>query len=226
MEASFALILYQNMLFGEGLESILNKNNVAATKFPFPYGDHSIGIPLNGSKFLLIEFNWPFMALEQFVENNKPIFNNGIRTIIIPNMVDNHVVRLIRKEKIDGVVLKSSDSEELIFAIRHVAEGKKYFSSLVTNLLLKNDNPSDECLVTKREKQILSLLADMKTTAEIAANLSISPSTVKTHRRNLLHKFKVKNIFGLLRLACSENLLSVDSDFCGYCHRQFAATRF
>ena len=105
-------------------------------------------------------------------------------------------------------------------------EGKKYYSSLVANLFFKNDSPSDELTVTKREKQILSLLAEMKSSAEIAARLSISQSTVKTHRRNLLHKFKAKNIFCLLRLACRENLLNIESDYCGCCHKQFAGAPF
>ena len=117
METPFALVLYQNMLFGEGLESILNNKNFSVNKFPFPNGTPSIGIPLNKSNLLIIEFDRPFAALEQFIDNNERIFNDGIRTIIIPNTIDKYIIHLIHKGKIDGVVLKCSDSEELIFAI-------------------------------------------------------------------------------------------------------------
>lgn len=145
---------------------------------------------------------------------------------MISNKVDQYIIRLIHRRRVDGLILKHSDAEELIFAVKQVLEGKKYYSSVVTNLVLKNDVVPEEIVVTKREKQILSLLAEMKTTSEIAEKLSVSPSTIKTHRRNLLQKFQAKNLFCLLRLACRENLLKNDSNYCGCCPKQFGNLDF
>lgn len=226
MESLLALILYQNMLFGEGLESILIKNDFSVTKLPFPRENTSIKTPVKKIRVLIIELDWPFPALDYFFDNNEMIQKDDLKIILIPNVFNKTVVQLIHREKIDGVILKSSDSNEFIFAVKQVIEGKKYYSSMFANIFLHKDPTSDELTITKREKQILSLLAELKTTAEIAEQLSISQSTVKTHRRNLLQKFNAKNIFCLLRAACRYNLLNTESEFCGCCHRHMIGTGY
>ncbi|WP_162304540.1 response regulator transcription factor [Maribellus luteus] len=149
------------------------------------------------------------------------IHDSSIKTLLVTNMVNKYILRLIRHEKIQGIVLKCSDAEELIFALKQVADDKKYYSSLVANLIFNDSSDMEEVRISKREKQILTLLAEMKTTSEIADDLSISPSTVKTHRRNLLQKFKAKSLLCLLRLACRQNLLSEETDYCGCCYKKF-----
>lgn len=221
METSTALILYQNMLFGEGLESILVKNNYSVSKFPIPKNNSDSSFLPENPDILLIEFNWPCQSVNNFINSNNTIHRNGTKTILIPNIVNRNILRLIRNEKIFGVVLKCSDVEEFIFAIKQVQDGKSYYSSLVSNLLFNDKTDTKEIKVSKREKEILRLLAEMKTTAEIAESLSISPSTVKTHRRNLLQKFNAKSLLCLLRYACRENLLKDETDLCGCCYKQF-----
>jgi len=221
MGTSVALILYQNLLFGEGVESILVKNNFSVDKLPIPKNAKEFSSFTQHPDVLLIEFNYPYPTFEKFLANNELFHQNSTKTILITNIVNGYILKLIRKEKIRGVVLKCSDAEELLFAIRQVAEGKKYYSSLVANLIFKDKSESEEIKVSMREKQILSLLAQMKTTAEIANELSISASTVKTHRRNLLHKFNAKSLLCLLRFACRENLLKDDINYCSCCYKQF-----
>jgi len=221
MATSFALILYQNMLFGEGLESILVKHDFLVRKYPIPKNDKDQLSVNQNPDILILEFNWPCQNLDQFIVNSKLIQKDRIKTILVTNIVNKYILRLIRNEKIHGIVLKCSDAEELIFALKQVADDRKYYSSLVANLIFSDASDSEEVRISKREKQILTLLAEMKTTAEIADNLSISPSTVKTHRRNLLQKFKVKSLLCLLRLACRQNLLNEDADYCGCCYKRF-----
>jgi len=221
METLTAVILYQNMLFGEGLASILNRNDYSVNKFPIPNTGNDLSISIKRPDILLIEFNWPCPNLDKFITNNEIIHQNGTKTILIPNLVNKCMLRLIQNERIQGVVLKCSDADELIFALKQVADGKKYYSSLVANLIFTDKSDTKKIKVSKREKEILSLLAEMKTTAEIADDLSISPSTVKTHRRNLLQKFKTKSLLALLRLACRDNHLSEGTNSCGCCYKQF-----
>jgi len=72
---------------------------------------------------------------------------------------------------------------------------------LVNDPILKNN------IVTKREKEILTLMSEGKTDVRIAKQLFISPYTVNTHRKNLLQKFYAKNSCHLMYLACTNGVL-------------------
>ena len=144
-----------------------------------------------------------------------------VKRVFIPNLVNRKIFALVLTDKIDGIVLKSSNIDELFFAIKQVMEGRKYYSSMVASIFVNNKSKPHLIRTTKRERQILSLIADMKTTGEIAKKLSITASTVKTHRRNLMQKSKAKNILCLLRFACRENLLNDGDEFCQGCYKQF-----
>jgi DNA-binding NarL/FixJ family response regulator len=61
--------------------------------------------------------------------------------------------------------------------------------------------------LTKREKEILKLVADGKTSAAIAAQLHVSPLTVETHRRNLMQKFNVKSMTAAVKVAMENGLM-------------------
>jgi DNA-binding NarL/FixJ family response regulator len=119
-----------------------------------------------------------------------------------------------------GYILKNSSSEELITAIETVATGKPYFSPEVTDIVMnkymnqgkktkstsKNQSLADQ--LTKRELEVLELIAQELTNIEISEKLFISRRTVDTHRRNLLQKIGVKNSIGLIRFAYSNGLIS------------------
>ena len=99
-----------------------------------------------------------------------------------------------------GYVLKNATREELIEAIATVMDGGKYLSNEASSTLLRDDD-SKKPVLTRREKEVLGLIADGLTNAEIAEKLFISTTTVDTHRKNLLAKFEVKNTATLIRLA-------------------------
>jgi len=98
-----------------------------------------------------------------------------------------------------GYVLKNATQEELIDAIESVMTGRKFLSAEVSAIVKKADTKTP--LVTRREKEVLSLIADGFTNNEIADKLFISTTTVDTHRQSLLAKFEVKNTATLIRVA-------------------------
>ena len=107
-----------------------------------------------------------------------------------------------------GYVLKNASPEELAEAIARVRAGKKYFSDEVQELLLLPE-PTAAAVppLTRREKEILLLIAQGLTSQEMADRLFLSALTVETHRRNLLAKFEVNNTAALMRLAAQHQLL-------------------
>ncbi len=99
-----------------------------------------------------------------------------------------------------GYVLKNATRDELIEAIEAVTEGRKFLSPEAAAAVKKNlETPIP--VLTRREKEVLALIADGLTNNEIAEKLFISSTTVDTHRKNLLTKFEVKNTATLIRLA-------------------------
>jgi DNA-binding NarL/FixJ family response regulator len=99
-----------------------------------------------------------------------------------------------------GYVLKNATREELIEAIEAVMQGQKFLSNEASATIKKNEG-SKIPVLTRREKEVLSLIAGGLTNHEIGEKLFISTSTVDTHRKNLLSKFEVKNTATLIRMA-------------------------
>lgn len=102
-----------------------------------------------------------------------------------------------------GYVMKDADREELLEAIHTVHLGGTYFSPGVNQLLGEGKKHH----LTRREKEVLSLIAEGNTNPEIAEKLFISADTVNSHRKNLLAKLEVKNTAMLIKYAVDNNLL-------------------
>jgi DNA-binding NarL/FixJ family response regulator len=115
------------------------------------------------------------------------------------------------KSGVDGYLLKNTGKQELLLAIENVMKGNKYFSAEVQkNLFTQTPKSVNNSLIQKlsrREKEILSLIVEELTTDEIATNLFISPTTVISHRKSLLRKLNAKNTAGLVKAAFEYQLL-------------------
>lgn len=104
-----------------------------------------------------------------------------------------------------GYVLKNATREELMEAIETVAQGKTYLSFEAVQTVKA---PADAAIIiTRREKEILALIAEGFTNTQIAASLFISVTTVETHRKNLLSKFAVNNTAALVKMAAKNNFI-------------------
>jgi DNA-binding NarL/FixJ family response regulator len=98
-----------------------------------------------------------------------------------------------------GYVLKNATQEELLEAIATVMQGKNYLSFEASQTLRKTEEA--HVVLTRREKEVLELIAEGMTNNEIAQKLFISTGTVDTHRKNLLAKMEAKNTASLIRIA-------------------------
>ncbi len=107
----------------------------------------------------------------------------------------------------DGCVLKSSNSEELLVALRRVQENKSYYDSV------PNFKPEmvalpviHEVKLSERETEIVRLVVKGATSADIAATLFISEHTVRTHRKNIFRKLNINNMNQLIQFAIDHGL--------------------
>lgn len=119
---------------------------------------------------------------------------------------------------VKGYVLKSSVSDELLSAVRTVASGKTFFSSPVSEIVSENTNKprftstnaDPLSSLSPREKEIMQLIAEGYTSAEIGKMLFISEKTVEKHRTHIMEKLDVRNLAGLVRLAVKYHLVDQD----------------
>lgn len=118
-----------------------------------------------------------------------------------------------------GYVLKSAEIEELSTAIHTVASGKRYYSSALEELMVngylkraQKDSKKHDATVTltRREKEILKLVAEGYTNQMIAEQLFISPRTVDTHRTNLMKKLDLHDVVALVRYAVEHGIIDVE----------------
>ena len=119
-----------------------------------------------------------------------------------------YISRMIRNGA-HGYLIKSASQEEIAEAIASVMEGKLYMSLNMEHLLRPISVVATDGLpeLTKREKEILRHIAEGLANSQIAAKLFISPSTVDTHRKNMLTKMQVNNTAALIRLAVENGLV-------------------
>lgn len=138
--------------------------------------------------------------------------NVSIKIIMLTSFEETALAKTALRNGADGYLLKDATETEFLDAVNTVLNGQQYIQKSVQDLLLKDamGQKKDNSYIpklTRREKEILQLIVDEKTTQEIADTLFLSVSTVETHRMNLISKLGVKNAAGLVKIALEKGLL-------------------
>jgi DNA-binding NarL/FixJ family response regulator len=108
---------------------------------------------------------------------------------------------------IDAYLSKNVSQLELISVLRKVLQNEKHFEKSIYDAFLNSDSKDSEVEFTSRELDVLRLIMEEKTTAEIAEQLHLSPFTIEGHRKNLLQKTNSKNVVGLIKYTLLNNLM-------------------
>lgn len=132
-----------------------------------------------------------------------------IKVLGISTFSDRSYISRMIESGASGYLIKSASAEEIAEAIDTVLKGKMYLSVSLEHILRPSSAVSLDQLpaLTKREKEILSHIAEGFTNNQIAEKLFISPLTVDSHRKNLLTKLNVNNTASLIRFAMEHGLI-------------------
>jgi two-component system, NarL family, invasion response regulator UvrY len=139
----------------------------------------------------------------------------NVRSIVVSMSTQaNHISEALRMGAM-GYVLKGSPSAELLNAIDAVTQGKRYLGELVEQQINGRPYLGDAATtplqdLSVRERQILVLVVRGKTSASIAASLTLSPKTVETYRSRLMTKLKINDLPSLVRFAIKWGLVDVN----------------
>ena len=168
---------------------------------------------LNGNPFdlIILDIHLPDMNGIEFCKIAKSRFPNQ-KILAITTVAQRHVVEKMLDQGADGFILKTSDIDDIIGGIRQVLNGNEVYLGKGVKDLIKgiSQGNSDLPMITKRESEILKLIADGLTNQEIADKLFISTFTVDSHRKNLLLKFNAKNTATLVKIVVSKGIIDVD----------------
>ncbi|MCA8830465.1 response regulator [Hymenobacter pini] len=135
--------------------------------------------------------------------------------VIMLSMVDNEFsIGQALDAGVAGYVLKNADKAEILVAIQMVAAGKRFLCSELGLVMLQKvlsgnmtSTPKAPDELSPRERQVLRLVGEGLTTAQIADKLFTSPRTVETHRQNIMEKTGAKNTAALVRYAMERGWL-------------------
>lgn len=140
----------------------------------------------------------------------------GVKVIALSMHSDRRFVIEMLKAGASGYLLKDSAFEELALAIKTIINNQPYLSPKITDVVIKEyiySNPQSEKTVfsalTIREREVLQLLAEGKSTKQIAAQLNVSVKTIETHRQQIMEKLDIRSIAELTKYAIREGLTSL-----------------
>jgi len=161
---------------------------------------------------VIIDYRLPGMTGVQTVEEIMR-YKPGIRMLALSNYDELAYIESMIAAGAKGYILKNIEPSQLLNAIRTLMEDKVYYSNEVAIKLIEGHKKKTvhssftRNRLTKREIEVLKLIAMEMTNEEIARELSVGKRTVDTHRQNLLMKLQVKNTVGLTKAAYALNLV-------------------
>jgi DNA-binding NarL/FixJ family response regulator len=135
---------------------------------------------------------------------------SGTPTILMTMHSEESNVRRAFEAGIIGYVLKTKAASDLVQAIHEVKRGNVYLSSgisgIVVGEMLRKDSAAADVL-TSRERQVLQLIVEGKTTKELSRLLGVSVGTGETHRQRIMEKLEIHQTAGLVRYAVRQGLI-------------------
>lgn len=198
----------------DGLKAMLQKQKDIDVAGLYDNGQELLdSIKSVSPQVAIVDYSMPVMNGQELTVKIKEHYPN-IHVIAL-SMYDDagHIMEMI-EAGVSGYLLKNVNDKELCEAIRTVNEGKLYFSSDVSEKITtmaiqqqKKLEQPEKPKLTERELEILKLISEEMSNAEIAETLFISERTVETHRKNMLRKTGNKTIVGLMKFAIETQLI-------------------
>lgn len=160
---------------------------------------------------LILDIHMPNMdGLEVLDEIRKS--NRDLKIVMLTMHDEPAFIRTSLEKGANGYMLKNISKANIVKAIETVMAGDYYLSGTATSKLVElqtqSAQPSSQVVeLSTRELDVIRLICDERTTEEIADELSITPNTVKSHRKKIMTKIGVRNIAGVVRYAMENDLV-------------------
>ena len=205
MKATSIFIVDDHYLVIEGIRSLLqNERELLWSGHAMNAASCLAFLQSNQPDVILMDISMPDMSgidLCKIVKKRYP----SVSVIALSTFNQLSFIQKMMDNGASGYVLKNATRDELLQAIATVMKGGLYVSDEVAKTMRQPDQ--EKVVLTRREKEVLALIAEGLTNQEIAKQLFVSVTTVDTHRKNLLAKFEVKNTATLINRATKAGLI-------------------
>lgn len=167
---------------------------------------------LNGVDLMIIDYNMPGISGAETVYRVLR-FKPQMKILALSNYDELPYIQSMMDAGAKGYVLKNIEPAEMLIAIKTILSGKNYYCNDVAIKLLDAQEEKtmqkirSQKILTRRETEVLQMIAREMTNEEIAQQLFVARRTVDTHRQNLISKLHVKNTAGLIKAAYKLNLI-------------------
>jgi DNA-binding NarL/FixJ family response regulator len=164
---------------------------------------------------ILLDLSMPRMTGLDAIKEIKRV-NTDTKIIVLTVHSTEEYILATLQAGADGYVLKDAHSSELMTAIRHVLDGRRYLSPSISGTIIDGLLEGKKAsairsaweTLTQREREILKLIAEGHKNKDIADLLCISVKTVEKHRANLMEKLDLHNVAALTALAAEKGLIN------------------
>ncbi len=209
MESYSVVLADDHPMFREGIRKIIERIQDVTIS-----GEVSDGLELleflKGAcpELVIVDISMPNLRGLEAIREIKRDYAR-VKVLVLTMHKKKEFIRQALRDGADGYLLKEDAGGELIKAVQAVRKGGQYISPLLSGLLasLAMEEEKTEIL-TRREREVLKLLAEGRRTNEIADALYISPYTVRRHRSNIMEKLDIKTMADLVKYAISQNYIS------------------
>ena len=195
----------------EGIKAVLQRKE----------GVRVVGECTNGAELLtelektdcdlvILDLSMPKVGGLEVIEKMR-VLRPGIRIIVLTMHNDRDRIRAALSGGVDGYVLKEDIYNRLTSAVDDVMAGKKAYSDSVTGMIVEDyaagkEQKSAHEMLTRREREVLRLIADGLSNKAIADELNISVRTAEFHRANIMEKLDIRSVAGLVKFALANGL--------------------
>ncbi len=201
-------------LITEGLEHMLHYSGNIEVVATYADGKELLGgLPSIDIDVLLLDISMPGQQgdeLARIIARDFP----GIKIIALTNLDNIYYIKSMLQQGVSGYILKNVKRSVLIGAIEHIYNGGEFLDPLVKERLKEEmevvkKQAAYGSVLTRREKDVLKLIAENNTSKEIAEKLHLSKRTIDHHRESILSKMEVKNVSALVKKAIELGLITV-----------------
>jgi DNA-binding NarL/FixJ family response regulator len=214
------IITDDHRIVREGLRTLLERDGEIEVVGEAGHGQELLQLLKHtAADVVLLDVCMPLMDGFETLQHLKKLYPD--LNVIVLTMVDSpSTLHRLMESGATGYLLKDTGADELCTAIKLASKGTPFISSGMSMKIVQQAmQPAEESgakagskFLSKREREVLALISEGYTNAEIAEKLFTSKRTIETHRQNILEKTQAKNTPNLIRYAIQHNLIDLSSN--------------